>query len=205
MSLLSSFSPSPFLFGRDAGQSPNTAPDIFSQWCQAVEFHNKGKVAHVAIDLEACFCDPESCGGNRDTHDVAERVADVAPVLKLAGISNYWVHCAGTIDFYLVEPEGDDTIISKSSGSAFESGELDTCLRDAGIRTIMVSGVYYSLCIYDSVMDARNLGYDVVVLSDLSADGDMPLFMSRNGSTQKMINAGAVFAPSSEVLNYLNL
>ena len=64
------------------------------------------------------------------------------------------------------------TIVSKdvepdqNTYSAFEGGELDARLREAGVRQIFVGGLATDYCVLHTVTDGLARGYDVVLLTD---------------------------------------
>lgn len=66
----------------------------------------------------------------------------------------------------------DTTVISKASlqdeeaYSSFQGTDLDSRLRDEGIRRVFIGGLTTDYCVLNSVQDARRLGYDVFVLAD---------------------------------------
>jgi nicotinamidase/pyrazinamidase len=66
----------------------------------------------------------------------------------------------------------DTTVISKASlkdeeaYSSFHGTDLDSRLRDEGIRRVFIGGLTTDYCVLNSVKDARRLGYDVFVLAD---------------------------------------
>lgn len=60
----------------------------------------------------------------------------------------------------------DDVIIEKRMLSGFFESDLDFTLRNKGIKTIIVAGVHSSGCVFKTVLDAWELGYDVIVPAD---------------------------------------
>jgi nicotinamidase/pyrazinamidase len=50
--------------------------------------------------------------------------------------------------------------------SAFSGTKLDDWLRGQGVRRLFVAGLATDYCVRQSVLDARELGYDVVVVED---------------------------------------
>jgi nicotinamidase/pyrazinamidase len=86
------------------------------------------------------------------------------------------VHCvAGThgADFAaaLTLPP-DTTVISKATSrdreaySSFQGTDLDSHLREAGIRRLFIGGLTTDYCVLNTVRDARRLGYEMFVLAD---------------------------------------
>lgn len=67
-------------------------------------------------------------------------------------------------------PEPSDVILTRYHGVGPMGGtDLDAVLRNLGVRTIVVSGVSVNVAITNFVMDAVNLGYDVVLPRDAVA------------------------------------
>jgi nicotinamidase-related amidase len=64
----------------------------------------------------------------------------------------------------------DDIVLSRLHGlSPFEGTELDSLLRNAGIRTIVACGVSVNIAITNLTFDAVNAGYQVVIPADAVA------------------------------------
>ncbi|HSJ80248.1 MAG TPA: nicotinamidase [Thiobacillus sp.] len=112
------------------------------------------------------------------------------------------VHCvAGThgADFAaaLTLPP-DTTVISKATSrdreaySSFQGTDLDSHLREAGIRRLFIGGLTTDYCVLNTVRDARRLGYEVFVLADAIRAVDV-----RSGDGQRaeaeMASLGAQF------------
>ncbi|QBI21461.1 isochorismatase family protein [Egibacter rhizosphaerae] len=101
----------------------------------------------------------------------------------------------------LTSPREDDPVIRKGTGgedgySAFsvrdpESGdsdatELDRILRDRGVRRTVVLGLAQDVCVKDTTLDARRLGYETELVADATrpvdlqpGDGDRALEAAR--------------------------
>jgi nicotinamidase-related amidase len=67
-------------------------------------------------------------------------------------------------------PEPTDLVMTRWHGLGPMGGtDLDAVLRNMGVRTIVVTGVSVNVAITNLVMDAVNLGYDVVLPRDAVA------------------------------------
>jgi nicotinamidase-related amidase len=67
-------------------------------------------------------------------------------------------------------PEPEDLVLTRTHGLNPMGGtDLDPVLRNLGIRTIVPTGVSVNIAITNLVMDAVNLGYDVVLPRDAVA------------------------------------
>ena len=100
---------------------------------------------------------PEHCsfaarGGPWPPHCVAgTRGAEFAPGLQLRGGSRLTVIDKGTA------PDAD-------AYSGFQGTDLHTRLQGAAARRLFVGGLATDYCVLNTVLDARRLGYDVIVL-----------------------------------------
>ncbi len=116
-------------------------------------------------------------------------------------------HCvAGTpgadFDAALELPE-DARIVDKATTpdaeaySAFQGTNLADWLSEQGVRRLFIGGVATDYCVLDTATDARNSGYEVVVLTDAirAIDAD-------DGATalEKLQAKGATLADSGAVL-----
>lgn len=64
-------------------------------------------------------------------------------------------------------PEPGDLVLTRTHGLNPMGGtELDPVLRNLGVRTLVATGVSVNVAVTNLVMDAVNLGYDVVVPRD---------------------------------------
>ena len=71
-------------------------------------------------------------------------------------------------------PEPGDVVLSRSHGmTAFFNTDLDPCLRDLGIQTVIPMGVSLNIGLIGTVIEAVNRGYRVIVPEDCAA-GDPP-------------------------------
>jgi len=58
------------------------------------------------------------------------------------------------------------TLPDQEAYSSFQGTDLDSRLRTAGIRRLFIGGLTTDYCVLNTVRDARQLGYDVFVLTD---------------------------------------
>ena len=71
-----------------------------------------------------------------------------------------------------LRPLGSEKVIHKTYYSAFEDGSLDGVLRDLGVDTVILAGVYLHGCVRATVLDAYQRGLDVRVACDAVASDD---------------------------------
>ena len=78
----------------------------------------------------------------------------------------------GTWDAEIIDelkPMDDDHIIMKRRDSAFQDTELDLWLRSSYVDTVIITGVDTAICVENTLEDAFNTGYDVVLVEDATA------------------------------------
>jgi nicotinamidase-related amidase len=110
------------------------------------------------------------------SHDdtVAERAAAALGAARRAGLPVFHVVPAPMIDqFYppLAPAEGE-TVLGKSSISAFATTNLDDRLREAGVGQVIIAGVATSGTVLSTTRWAADIGYKVIVCADACADMD---------------------------------
>ncbi|MER7731201.1 cysteine hydrolase [Streptomyces erythrochromogenes] len=104
---------------------------------------------------------PDGLGAN--TNARLFRAAGKLPVRQLTGSRAVEVAAPITVD-------GRDLVVRRLHGLSPMAGtDLDALLRNLGIRTLVVTGVSSNIAIPNTVFDAVNLGYRVVVPSDAIA------------------------------------
>jgi nicotinamidase-related amidase len=65
------------------------------------------------------------------------------------------------------------TMVEKTTYSIFGAGGFEQGLRDAGVDTLVFSGVETDVCVLASVFDAIDAGFHVVIASDAVGSSDM--------------------------------
>jgi ureidoacrylate peracid hydrolase len=78
----------------------------------------------------------------------------------------------GTWDAEIIDelkPTKNDHIVIKRRDSAFQDTELDLWLRSISIDTLIFTGVDTAICVENTLEDAFNIGYDVILVEDATA------------------------------------
>ena len=65
-----------------------------------------------------------------------------------------------------VYPIEGEPVVDKPGKGAFYATDLDSLLKNRGIRWLIVCGVTTEVCVQTSVREANDRGYDALVLSD---------------------------------------
>lgn len=78
----------------------------------------------------------------------------------------------GTWDAAIIDeltPREGDHIVQKRRDSAFQDTELDLWLRSIYVDTVIITGVDTAICVENTLEDAFNIGYDVILVEDAVA------------------------------------
>ena len=68
-----------------------------------------------------------------------------------------------------LKPGENDHIVLKRRDSAFQDTELDLWLRSIYVDTVICTGVDTAICVENTLNDAFNTGYDVILVEDATA------------------------------------
>lgn len=68
-----------------------------------------------------------------------------------------------------LQPAKDDHIVIKRRDSSFQDTELDLWLRSIYVDTVICTGVDTAICVENTLTDAFNTGYDVILVEDATA------------------------------------
>jgi ureidoacrylate peracid hydrolase len=72
-----------------------------------------------------------------------------------------------------IKPSPMDHVVIKRRDSAFQDTEIGVWLNSIGIDTLVFCGIDTSICVEASLRDAFNNGYDVILISDATASGNI--------------------------------
>ena len=68
-----------------------------------------------------------------------------------------------------IAPQEHELVLPKRTGSAFTSSTLDSCLRNAGIDTIVLTGINTNGCVFETAVVGKNMGYEFILVNDATA------------------------------------
>ena len=80
----------------------------------------------------------------------------------------------GVAIFPEIAPHDDEIVITKHRFSAFFGTDLEIILRGLGVTTVVITGVTTENCCHATARDAFFRDFQVVFLSDATANGDYP-------------------------------
>jgi nicotinamidase-related amidase len=119
----------------------------------------------------------------KEAHERDAVVANVASLVEKARrdqVPVVWVqhsdeHLVKGTDDWEIVPElvpGEEPLIAKSYGDAFEDTSLETVLSDLGVGRLVVIGAETDACIRSTLHGAITRGYDATLVSDAHTAND---------------------------------
>jgi nicotinamidase-related amidase len=110
----------------------------------------------------------------RDLRDVPDRLRRwVRQVEAESGIPDlYW---AGNPAFAIrreIEPRPGETVVNKTTLSAFSSSNIEMVLRQLGVTSLIFTGVSTNCCVETTARDAADRGFACVIVDEAAADYD---------------------------------
>lgn len=97
----------------------------------------------------------------------------IHPVFRRKQLQNSEAVCCADgswgIEFFGVEPEGDEQVLYKTTFSAFIETGLAEDLRSRGITRLIFAGVQTNVCVDHSVRDAFAYGFECLIPADCVA------------------------------------
>lgn len=132
-----------------------------------IDFQNEYFTGKMPIpDGAAALANTQKLIKYADSHKIpVYHVQHVAP----AGSAVFAID-GETVKFHPgMQPRAQDIVLQKSTVSVFGSTDLDSRLKKAGIKDLIISGLMTHACVAGAARDAAPLGYNVIVASDASA------------------------------------
>jgi nicotinamidase-related amidase len=166
----------------------------------------KGDAALLVIDVQKEFADPAQGRGNRETEQVTHRINSLIPAFRAAGLPAYVVYFSDferkpeDIDFYIFRPIPEDKLIAKDHDSAFRGSEIKKILKADKRKTLITCGFNLNACVFKTVMDARDHGFEVVLLRDLTGNDNDNDRSKTEEHLEKMKKRGVRFVRSLDLL-----
>ena len=140
-------------------------------------------VALLIIDVQNAIDDPS--WGQRNNLQAEHNIGQLLTAWRTNGLpvihvrhdstqpeSPYRLGQPGNAFKTEVAPRPDETIIAKSTNSAFIGTDLEAFLRNAAINLLVITGVITNNSVEATVRMAGNLGFEAYVISDATATVD---------------------------------
>ena len=155
--------------------------------------------ALVVVDMQNDFCHPSGALGragvdlssipaaheaivklHQGAHRVGVPVVFVRTVCRPETDSDAWLErreyatevCrpdTSGIDFYGLEPEADDIVVTKHRYTPFVGSAFESILRTLGTQSLILTGTATNVCVESIARDAYARDYRVVVVEDATA------------------------------------
>ena len=152
--------------------------------------------ALVVVDLCRAYTEPEGPFALPDVIGAVQANASLVQAARAAGRPVVWtsvryradlsdggwfVHKVPTLRVFAegapggwgeltLSPLPEETVVEKQYASGFAGTGLDEVLREAGVDTVVVTGVSTSGCVRATATDALTAGFRPIVVSDACAD-----------------------------------
>lgn len=143
--------------------------------------------ALLVIDVQQAFDLWEQAGKRRNNPDALARIVDLLVAFRAKGAPIFHIRHASPRPNSTFRPDGpgyavmpearerdDEPVIVKRVNSAFIGTDLETQLRDAGVRTIVICGATTNHCVETTTRMAGNLGFDACLVRDATWTFDRP-------------------------------
>ncbi len=120
-----------------------------------------------------------------DRDAVVGRIASLVERARTAAVPGVWVqHCSDELvegsPAWEVVPElvraGDEPVVAKTYGDAFEATDLEQVLRERGVGRLLVTGAQTDACVRSTLHGALARGYDTVLVSDAHTTEDLSAY-----------------------------
>ncbi len=166
----------------------------------------KGDIALLVIDVQKEYADPAQGRGNRETRQVTRRINSLIPAFRAAGLPAYVVYFSDyekkpeEIDFYIFRPNPEDKLIAKDEDSAFRGSDIKKILKGDKRKTLLTCGFNLNACVFKTVMDARDNGFNVVLLRDLTGNDNENDRSQTESRLEQMRARGVTFMNSIDLL-----
>lgn len=130
----------------------------------------QGVVAHVAAILDAARATGTAVVHNQIVIYPGRPTGGAnAPIFRMLGPESLLRGSWGASAVEGAEPQGDEIVLERIRMSGFHGTSLDTILRNLGITTVVVTGVWTNMAVEHTVRDAADYGYEAVIVSDATS------------------------------------
>jgi nicotinamidase-related amidase len=135
--------------------------------------------ALIVVDVQRAFDEWEAAGKRRNNPEAVARIADLLGRFRDRGAPVFHIRHQGTRpnSSFLPEASGypvkdeareieGEPVIVKRVNSAFIGTDLESRLRAAGIKTLVICGATTNHCVETTTRMAGNLGFDARLVRD---------------------------------------
>src|SRR6201996_2065227 len=166
------------------------------------------KTALIVIDVQRAFDEWEAAGKRRNNPDAVARIVDLLDAFRTRRAPIFHIRHEGTRPNSSFRPGSTgfpvkdearelsgEPVIVKRVNSAFIGTDLESRLRAAGIKTVVICGATTNHCVETTTRMAGNLGFDARLVRDatwtfdrVGPDGDAHSAESIHAMTLSNLN-----------------
>jgi nicotinamidase-related amidase len=135
--------------------------------------------ALIVVDVQRAFDEWEAAGKRRNNPDAVARIADLLEAFRAQRAPIFHIRHEGTRPNSSFRPGGTgfavkdearerngEPVIVKRVNSAFIGTDLESRLRAAGIKSVVICGATTNHCVETTTRMAGNLGFDTRLVRD---------------------------------------
>ncbi|MFA5887470.1 MAG: isochorismatase family cysteine hydrolase [Candidatus Nanoarchaeia archaeon] len=163
--------------------------------------------AVLVIDMQESFLN------ELDPEEKEEEIPYQIEVLNAAKRNNIPIFVieyegmGSTIDELMnVISTSDYEIVTKPGNNGFRRTNLDELLKEKGIHSLTLMGVFASACVYATAGGALQSGYEILTSTEVIADSDSTYSTTNhnNQSAEWYAEHGTLFDNHDQIVNYLD-
>ena len=141
--------------------------------------NRQSTTALIVVDVQRAFDEWEAAGKRRNNPDAVERIADLLDGFRTQRAPIFHIRHEGSKPTSSFLPGGTgfpvkdearerdgEVVIVKRVNSAFIGTDLESRLRVAGIKTVVICGATTNHCVETTARMAGNLGFDTRLVRD---------------------------------------
>jgi nicotinamidase-related amidase len=167
-------------------------------------------IALIVVDVQRAFDEWEAAGKRRNNPDAVARIADLLDAFRTQRAPIFHIRHEGTRPNSTFRPGGTgfpvkdeaherdgEPVIVKRVNSAFIGTDLESRLRDAGIKGVVICSATTNHCVETTTRMAGNLGFDTRLVRDatwtfdrVGPDGDAHSVEAIHAMTLSNLNGG---------------
>ena len=141
--------------------------------------NRQSTTALIVVDVQRAFDEWEAAGKRRNNPDAVERISDLLDGFRTQRAPIFHIRHEGSKPTSSFLPGGTgfpvkdearerdgEVVIVKRVNSAFIGTDLESRLRVAGIKTVVICGATTNHCVETTTRMAGNLGFDTCLVRD---------------------------------------
>ncbi|MFT8736715.1 MAG: cysteine hydrolase family protein [Zymomonas mobilis] len=156
------------------------------------------KTALLVIDMQMLMQENIDKGRDYTSHEIKTHIPALLSAFRAAGKPVFHIRHQQSEKMAHVYPNKEsfypmpcaeaikgETVLYKTTSSAFASTDLADRLRKEGISRLIITGGVAAFCINSTVRAGKDLGFDVVIVKDALLSFDLP---ASNLSAQQILD-----------------